>query len=179
MDRIFVAALALSLAWFGMITAAKADVVYSLQASETVVGSFSWSVSAPTFITTSTQFSTFTSLVPPTGCTISGAGIETPLGLDPFIETFFALPCNPLGLPDVGLGFVEVSQTFFSAGPLNSLGIYHPDGLLSPIWTLTVTSTSPVATPEPPTVFLLVTFALLCVCAWLTRETKRRWALTR
>src|SRR5262249_1640446 len=96
------------------------DPIYTLDAFDTVVGDFEWSVSTPSFITTTTSFSSFLSTTSSGGCTISGATINNPLGVDPFIETFFSPDCNPLGVPGVGLGFSEVAQTFWSAGPVSS-----------------------------------------------------------
>ncbi len=129
---------------------AKAD-IYTLSASGTAVGAFDWSVSTPSLITTTTAFSSFLSMTPPNGCTISGTTIVIDyLGSgDPFAETFFTPACD---------GFTEVSQEFFGAGSLSSAGTYTPAGITSPVWSLTIT-----ATPEPASLFLLGTGLLALV----------------
>jgi hypothetical protein len=132
----------------GYTPVAGGDPIYTLSASDTVVGAFGWSVSTPSLITATTNFSSFLSTTSSGGCTISGATINNPQSANPFIETFFSPDCNPLGLPGVGLGFSEVAQTFSNAGPLSGPGTYHPLDL--PKWTLTIT-----AVPEPNTLFLL------------------------
>jgi len=116
---------------------------YTLRASGTVVGDFGWSVEhLRGFITMTTSFTSFLSTSSSAGCTISGVTINNPLSSDPLIETFFSPEC---------LGFSEVAQTFFNAGPLNRLGVYVPEGVVSPAWTLTIGAT----VPEPSAVILL------------------------
>src|SRR5262245_32159671 len=90
---------------------------------------------------------------------MTDALINNPLGVDPFIETFFSPDCNPLGVPGVGLGFSEVAQTFWSAGPVSSTGVYVPLGLASPVWKLTITE--PASVPEPSGIILLGTELLV------------------
>ena len=97
--------------YLGVTPVAGDDPIYTVDASGTVAGDFEWSVSEPSFITTTTSFSTFLSMTSSEGCTISGATINNPLSADPFIETFFSPDC---------LGFSEVAQTFWSAGPLTA-----------------------------------------------------------
>ena len=107
---------------------AKAGLIYTLEASDNVIGSFRWSVSTPGLITTTTSLQTFLLAAAPSGCTISGATINNPLGADVYIETFFNPLCD---------GFSEVAQGFFGAGPVSGPGTY-PAG--APGWTLTVTA---------------------------------------
>jgi hypothetical protein len=131
--------------------AARANVVYTLNASGTVVGSFSWSITEPSLLTSTTSISSFTSVTAPAGCTISGAAINfNYLGSgNPYIETFFSPGCLGSG----GLTYTEVSQEFFGAGSLSHPGTYTPAGVTSPVWTLTISG----GTPEPASLLLLGT----------------------
>jgi hypothetical protein len=126
--------------FLAMTPVAKADAVYTLSASGTAIGDFSWSVSTPDLIAVTTNFTSFLSSTAPGGCTISGATINNPQTADPFIETFFTPACG---------GFTEVAQVFLSAGPIDHAGTYVPQGLTSPVWSLTV------AAPEPSSLPLL------------------------
>ena len=133
-----------------MPTVTKGDSVdYTLEAMGTVVGAFSWSVSTPSFISSTTNFTSFFSTIPPSGCAISGATVNDPQSSDVFIETFFSPACG---------GFTEVAQDFFGAGPVNHAGTFVPEGV--PGWTLIVTTT----VPEPSSV-LLLGIGLLCCMA--------------
>ena len=128
--------------------AAKADYVYTLSASGTVVGDFSWSVSEPSIITaTTTNITSFLSTSSSEGCTITNATITMNYlsSGDPYIETFFSPAC-----PGGGGPYVEVAQEFFGAGSLPGPGTYTPAGVTSPEWSLTISQT-----PEPASLFLL------------------------
>jgi len=124
---------------------AKADYVYTLSASGTVVGNFEWSVDEPSLITATTNLTSFLSTSSSMGCTISSATINMNyLGSgDPYIETFFSPACGS------SPGYIEVAQQFFGAGGLTAPGVYTPAGVTSPVWTLTI------AAPEPASLFLL------------------------
>lgn len=113
------------------------NLVYTLEASGTSVGSFGWSVSTPSLISETTTLHNFLLLTAPSGCTTSGATINNPFNTDVFIETFFSPPCN---------GFSEVAQNFFGAGPVSSPGTYTAG---VPGWTLTVAA-GPISI-DPPT----------------------------
>jgi hypothetical protein len=127
---------------------AKGDVTYTLSASGTSVGNFSWSVSEPSLLTADTAFSSFVSTSSPSGCTITSAALTfNYLGSgSPFLETFFSPGCPSTSGPTV-----EVAQQFFGAGSLSAPGIYVPIGVPTPpTWTLTISQT-----PEPGSLILL------------------------
>lgn len=109
-------------------------IVYTLTASDTVIGSFSWSLATNGFIQTTTSFTNFLSTSSSASCTISSVTINDPLSANPFPETFFSPNCPGAG----GLVYSEVAQTFWNAGPFSNVGVYVPDGVATPVWTLTI-----------------------------------------
>ena len=110
------------------------NVIYTLRVSGTQIGDFGWSLESPTFIATTTSFTSFLSRSSSAGCTISSVTINSPAGANPFVETFFSPSC-----PGGGFLWSEFAQTFWNAGPFATAGVYVPQGVVSPVWTLTIT----------------------------------------
>ena len=110
------------------------NVIYTLRVSGTEIGDFGWSLATPGFITTTTSFNSFLSTSSSAGCTISSVTINNPSSAGPFVETFFNPSC-----PGGGFLWSEFAQTFWNAGPFDHTGVYFPQGVASPVWTLTIT----------------------------------------
>jgi hypothetical protein len=109
-------------------------IIYTLNVSGTEIGDFGWSLATTGFITTTTSFNSFLSTSSSAGCTISSVTINNPSSANPFVETFFSPSC-----PGGGLLWSEFAQTFWNAGPFASTGVYVPQGVVSPVWRLTIT----------------------------------------
>ena len=108
-------------------------IVYTLRVSGTEIGDFGWSFATPAFITTTTTVNSFLSTSSSSGCAISSVTINNPSGAGPFVETFFSPSC-----PGGGFFWTEFAQTFWNAGPFDHIGVYVPQGVTSPLWTLTI-----------------------------------------
>ena len=109
-------------------------IIYHLTVSGTQVGDFEWSLAATGFLTTTTSFNNFLSTSSSSGCTISSVTINNPSSPRPYVETFFSDPCGAGGVLYSGF-----AQAFWGAGPLAGTGVYSPQGVVTPVWTLTIT----------------------------------------
>ena len=118
----------------GLSQNAMADAIYSLTSTNPIVPPFSWSLSTPTLLTSTQDFTSFLSTNPPSGpgftCPIHDVSIDPGTG---FVTTNFSANCQ---------------NVTFSFGALDHFGSYgNPDVVL--------TVSSPV--PEPDSLLLLGT----------------------